>query len=212
VIAEMPLLFMPLQMLWINFVTNGVQDIALAFEPGQGDELSRPPRKASEGLLSAAMWARTAVCGLWMAICILVMFRVMIDNGYDETTARTMALTLLVLFNFFMSMSARSENISIFRLNPLRNPFLLIAAVLALIVHASVMYIPAAAAVLGVGPLSATEWLVCWALGLSVLVFSEGDKLIRTLMAKYGYHGARSGLRAAGHKARRGVLRLLNNS
>ncbi|MCH4189332.1 cation-translocating P-type ATPase [Bifidobacterium tibiigranuli] len=212
VIAEMPLLFMPLQMLWINFVTNGVQDIALAFEPGQGDELSRPPRKASEGLLSAAMWARTAVCGLWMAICILVMFRVMIDDGYDETTARTMALTLLVLFNFFMSMSARSENISIFRLNPLRNPFLLIAAVLALIVHASVMYIPAAAAVLGVGPLSATEWLVCWALGLSVLVFSEGDKLIRTLMAKYGYHGARSGLRAAGHKARRGVLRLLNNS
>ena len=212
VIAEMPLLFTPLQMLWINFVTNGVQDIALAFEPGQGDELSRPPRKASEGLLSMAMWARTAVCGLWMAICILVMFRVMLDGGYEETTARTMTLTLLVLFNFFMSMSARSENISIFRLNPLRNPFLLVAAVLALVVHATVMYIPAAAAVLGVGPLSAMEWLICWALALSVLVFSEGDKLIRALMAKFGYTGARSGLRAAGHKARRGVLRLLNNS
>lgn len=212
VIAEMPLLFTPLQMLWINFVTNGVQDIALAFEPGQGDELSRPPRKASEGLLSMAMWARTAVCGLWMAICILVMFRVMLDGGYEETTARTMTLTLLVLFNFFMSMSARSENISIFRLNPLRNPFLLVAAVLALVVHATVMYIPAAAAVLGVGPLSAMEWLICWALALSVLVFSEGDKLIRALMAKFGYTGAQSGLRAAGHKARRGVLRLLNNS
>ena len=56
------------------------------------------------------------------------------------------------------------------------------------------------------------EWLICWALALSVLVFSEGDKLIRALMAKFGYTGARSGLRAAGHKARRGVLRLLNNS
>ncbi|MCI1219743.1 MAG: HAD-IC family P-type ATPase [Bifidobacterium sp.] len=209
VIADMPLLFMPLQMLWINFVTNGVQDIALAFEPGQGDELSRPPRKSSEGLLSMALWARTAVCGLWMATCILVMFRVMIDAGYDLIASRTMALTLLVLFNFFMSASARSENITIARLNPMRNPFLLIAAVVAIAVHAVVMYIPVSAAVLGVVPLTGIQWLICLGLSMSVLIFCEGDKFIRAQLFRRGY-GVRSGLRATGRKARRGVKSILN--
>ncbi|MCH4209879.1 cation-translocating P-type ATPase [Bifidobacterium sp.] len=209
VIADMPLLFMPLQMLWINFVTNGVQDIALAFEPGQGDELSRPPRQSHEGLLSMALWARTAVCGLWMATCILVMFRVMIDTGYDVVSSRTMALTLLVLFSFFMSASARSENISVVSLNPMRNPFLLIAAVVAIAIHAVVMYIPASAAVLGVVPLTGMQWLICLGLSMTVLIFCEGDKLVRAQLARRGY-GVRSGLRATGRKARLGVKRMLS--
>jgi Ca2+-transporting ATPase len=82
-------------MLWINFVTNGVQDIALGFEPGSGDELTRPPRERKEGLLSAALWARTAVCGLWMAMCILVMFRMLLDNGTEVIQARTNGINLV---------------------------------------------------------------------------------------------------------------------
>lgn len=209
VIAEMPLLFMPLQMLWINFVTNGVQDIALAFEPGQGDELSQPPRKPSEGLLSKALWARTAVCGLWMAMCILVTFRVMLDGNYSEITSRTMVLTLLVLFNFFMAMSARSETMSVFQLNPLRNPFLLIASLVALAVHAGAMYIAPVASVLGLGPLSWGQWIVCWLLALTVLIFSEGDKLIRAALHRHGHDWERSGFRAVGLKARRAIVRML---
>jgi Ca2+-transporting ATPase len=209
VIAEMPLLFTPLQMLWINVVTNGVQDVALAFEPGQGDELDQPPRRASEGLLSSVLWGRVAVCGTWMALCILVVFRTMLDHGYEEGVARTMALTLLVLFNFFMAMSARSERISVLRVNPLRNPFLLVASVVALIVHAAAMYVPAAAHVLGMIGLSGGQWVVCWLIGASVLVLSEGDKLIRSMLRRRGYDRARWGLRAAGLKARRGISRMI---
>ncbi|WP_300765885.1 HAD-IC family P-type ATPase [uncultured Bifidobacterium sp.] len=209
VVSEMPLLFMPLQMLWINIVTNGVQDIALAFEPGQGDELDRPPRGRSEGLLSSALWGRTAICGLWMGMSILVLFRVLIDRDYDDTTARTMALTLLVLFNFFMSMSARSETRSVFVMNPLKNPFLLTAAVMALILHAVAMVVPVMASALGMTALTGAQWAVCWALGATVLIFSEGDKAVRAFLARRGHDSARSGMKAVGRVAHRNIVAML---
>ena len=191
VIAEEPLLFLPLQMLWINFVTNGVQDIALGFEPGDGDELESPPRSAEEGLLSRVLWIRLAVCGLWMATCILVLFRSNLDRGMSLTVARTMALTLLVLFNFFIAMSARSEKKLIIQLNPLDNKFLLVASFVALGIHAGAMYLAPVASVLGMAPLTGTQWLICLGIGLTALIFSEGDKLIRSFLAKHGYgqHG-----------------------
>lgn len=211
VIAEMPPLFTPLQMLWINFVTNGVQDIALAFEPGQGDELSQPPRKSSEGLLSSALWSRVAVCGLWMAVSILVVFRVMLDRGYDDTTARTMVLTLLVLFNFFMAMSARSERLPILRVNPLRNPFLLIASVVALVIHFVATVVPPFASILGVTSLTAGEWAFCWMLAASVLLFSEGDKLLRAFISRHSVGVTSAKLKTAAILARRGIAKMLQS-
>ena len=211
VISGLPLLFLPLQLLWINIVTNGVQDIALAFEPGQGDELEQPPRDRSEGLLSSALWGRVAFCGLWMAVSILVVFRRMIDLGYDLTTSRTMVLTLLVLFNFFMAISARSDTKPMYKVNPLTNPFLLIASIVALLVHAGAMYFTPFAAVLGVTPLTARQWGFCWLLAITVLLFSEGDKLVRMGLQRLGYGGVRSSLRATGRYARRSIATMLQN-
>ncbi|BDR52229.1 ATPase [Bombiscardovia nodaiensis] len=205
VIADMPLLFLPLQMLWINFVTNGVQDIALGFEPGDGEELNAPPRARSEGLLSNTLWSRVAVCGLWMATCVLVLFHVSVSRGMDLAQARTLALTLLVLFNFFVAMSARSETKLIVQLNPLSNKFLLLASLVALAIHAGAIYWPALAGVLGMAPLSLAQWGLCLAVGLTVLIFCEGDKLIRQLLARHG-HTPRSAL-ARTHRSIAAMLR-----
>ena len=210
VVSDLPLLFMPLQMLWINFVTNGVQDIALAFEPGKGNELDRPPRSRDEGLLSNVLWIRTGLCGLWMATAILVVFHVMITQGASVTLTRTMSLTLLVLFNFFMSISARSETIPIWRLNPLDNRFLLIAAIGALLLHAAAMYIPGGSGLLGMVPLDGGQWLVCWLIAITVLVFCEGDKAVRSWLRSRG-HSPRSGLQAVGHRAHRSVAAVLGH-
>ncbi|KFI38620.1 cation-transporting ATPase [Bifidobacterium actinocoloniiforme DSM 22766] len=207
VIADMPLLFLPLQMLWINFVTNGVQDIALGFEPGDGDELTVPPRSSDEGLLSRVLWSRVAVCGLWMATCVLILFHVIVSSGMDLLQARTLALTLLVLFNFFVAMSARSETKLIVQLNPLDNKFLLLASLLALGIHAGAMYWPALAGVLGFAPLTLSQWGLCLVVGLTVLIFSEGDKLIRQLLARHG-HSPRSALR----HTRRSIAAMLRSS
>ncbi|HSI97068.1 MAG TPA: HAD-IC family P-type ATPase, partial [Gaiellaceae bacterium] len=59
--------FLPAQLLWLNLVTNGVQDVALAFEPGEKDVLRRRPRPRGEGVISRILWTRTAIAGAVMA-------------------------------------------------------------------------------------------------------------------------------------------------
>ena len=179
VFAAVPLLFLPVQVLWINMVTNGLQDVAIAFEPAEGGELERKPRPKREGVLSRVQWARTVVTAIWMAASLLLTFGWAIENDYSLEHARTLALTLFVLFSFFQSGSSRAEYRSLFQLNPFGNPFLAFAAVGALLLHFGAMSWSVSARLLGFVPLSLIEWLVLAALASSVLAIVEIEKLIR---------------------------------
>lgn len=179
VFAETPLLFLPVQMLWMNVVTNGVQDIALAFEPGEGDELSRPPRPASEGLLSRTLWFRAGITGAWMALAVILTFIVELHAGQSEIHARTMALTMFVMLSFFQVFSSRAEVKSLFQLRFLANKPLLFTSLGALVLHWAVMAWPVSAGVLELTPLTAWEWLLCAAVGSTVLIIVEAEKAVR---------------------------------
>lgn len=130
-----PLIFLPVMMLWLNIVTNGLQDVALAFEPGEGDELQQQPRRAGEGILDRTMWLRTVLTGVWMAVVTLVVFDRAVLAGDSVEHARTLALTAMVAMNFFQVLNARTERRSTFTVSLGRNPFLLGASVGALVLH-----------------------------------------------------------------------------
>jgi len=179
VLADQPLLFLPVQMLWINLVTNGVQDLALALEPAEGDELSRPPRPQAEGVLSRTLWFRMLITGTWMAGGVLITFAWALDSGLELDHARTLALTAFVSFNFFQAMSSRAEYRSVFRLNPLRNKPLLFSSLGALGLQWVAMNWPVAANLLSLTPLTAQEWLACGLVGSTVLMIVEGEKFVR---------------------------------
>ncbi|WP_169580616.1 MULTISPECIES: HAD-IC family P-type ATPase [Microbacterium] len=184
VLLGQPLLFLPVQILWINVVTDSVQDIALAFEPAQGDELSRRPRPRSEGVLSRALWFRTFITGVWMAIVVLLMFEWSLRGGADLETARTLALVTFVLFNVFQVGNARSERLSLIALSPLRNRLLLTTVVASiLLLWVAVSWAPAAE-LLGLAPLAFSQWLLAGCLASTVLVIVEVDKLVRRLAAR----------------------------
>ncbi|WP_228484759.1 cation-translocating P-type ATPase [Microbacterium cremeum] len=179
VFTEHPLLFLPIQVLWINMVTNGLQDIALSFEPAEGDELTRPPRPQSQGLLSRTLWIRVAITGAWIGMVVLLVYTWAIESGYSETHARTLALTVLVTLNFFQTGNARAEHRSLFTLSPFSNPFLLAAATGSLILQWVAMTWSVSADLLQLTPLSLVEWGACFALGATVLALVEGEKLLR---------------------------------
>lgn len=79
--TELPLIFLPVMLLFMNIVTNGIQDIALSFENGEGDELDQNPRSKDEGVLDTHMWMRSIITGLWMDIGTLLVYRVANDQG-----------------------------------------------------------------------------------------------------------------------------------
>ena len=179
VFAGTPLLFLPVQMLWMNVVTNGVQDIALAFEPAEGDELTRPPRPPSDGILSRTLWFRAGITGAWMALAVILSFIVELHNGYPEIHARTLALTMFVMLSFFQVFSSRAENKSLFQLRLLANKPLLFTSLAALALHWAVMTWPVSASLLELTPLNAWEWLLCAAVGSTVLIIVEAEKAVR---------------------------------
>lgn len=174
---ELP--FLPAQLLWLNLVTNGVQDVALAFEPGEKDVLDRRPRPLREGIISLLLWERTLLTGLVLALGTLFMFLSELDAGSSVEKARTVALTTMVLFQVLHVGNCRSETHSAFAKSPLKNPFLLIGTICALAIHIGALHFGPAQSVLRVEPLELETWVKMGAVALSVTVVNEVHKLAR---------------------------------
>jgi cation-transporting ATPase F len=190
-ILGMPLPFLPAQLLWLNLVTNGLQDVALAFEPGERGVLKRPPRARNEGVISRLLWERTVVAGIVMAVGTLLLFWWEVNRTGSLELAQTVALTTMVLFMAFHVGNARSERRSVFSLSPFSNPFLLVAVVVALAVHVAALYLPATQFVLRVEPITEVGAWVRMVLVASTIIFAmELHKLLRRGSdPKLGYKG-----------------------
>lgn len=190
--TELPLIFLPVMLLFMNIVTNGIQDIALSFEKGEGDELDQNPRSKDEGVLDTHMWMRSVITGLWMGIGTLLVYRVANDQGLALEECRTLALITMVMFNFFQVFSARALHISAFAMNPLGNPLLLGSAVAALVLQWAATAWTPAADLIGLTSLSWQQWLMCTGIGVTVLLIVEAEKLVVRWMewrnARHAWH------------------------
>ncbi|HUG47419.1 MAG TPA: HAD-IC family P-type ATPase [Candidatus Limnocylindria bacterium] len=174
-----PLPFLPAQMLWLNVVTNGVQDVALAFEPGEKDVLRRRPRPVGEGVISRLLWERTVLAGLVMATGTLALFLLELDAHGELGRAQTVALTTMVLFQLFHVGNSRSEHRSAFAKSPFSNPFLLVGTLIALALHVAALYLPLTQFVLRVEPLDLETWARMIVVAASIIVVVELHKLVR---------------------------------
>jgi len=178
--ANVPLPLLAVQLLWLNLVTNGIQDVALAFEPAEGDELARPPRAPQERIFDRVMLERVALSALLIGGIAFGIYQWLLTRGASVEEARNSVLLLMVLFENMQSFNSRSERLSVFRHHPLRNKFLVFGTLAAQLVHIGAMYTPGLREVLGVHPVSAAHWLELLALASTILVAMELHKLCRS--------------------------------
>ena len=174
-----PLPFLPAQILWLNLVTEGVEDVALASEPGEEEQFHKPPRDPKEGILSRGLVQRGLVVGLLMAFGTLGIFIWERSGGATLEYARVAALTTLVVFQIFHVFNCRSENQSLFSESPLSNKFLLIGTLLSLVIHFGAMYFSPTRFLLKLEPLTLQTWGRLTMIALSVIMIVELDKLVR---------------------------------
>jgi Ca2+-transporting ATPase len=176
---RLPLPLLPAQILWLNVVTNGVADIALAFEPGEEEQYRRPPRDPKAGILSRLLIERSIIVGLVMAGGTLGMFMLERNGGATLAYARTAALTTMVMFQIFHVFNSRSVQRSVFRKNPFSNTFLFIGTLISLGVHLGAMLFEPTQTLLRIEPLHFTTWLQIVPIALTVLLVVELHKLFR---------------------------------
>ncbi len=183
-LVGMPVPLMPSQLLWLNLVTNGIQDKALAFEPAEGDELKRPPRKTSEHVFDRIMTVRVVLSALVMAALGMLTFRWALESGWEVDAARNLLLFLFVVLEIVQIGNARSETRSAFAIPPWTNPFLFFGSLLALGIHLLAMAHPLGHRFLHTGPLAPGLALKVAALGLILLLVMELQKLVSALVGR----------------------------
>jgi Ca2+-transporting ATPase len=176
---QWPLILLPAQLLWLNLVTNGLQDVALAFEPAEKGVLRRPPRPTGGGVLDRLMWERVVIAGLVMGAGMLAMFRWELNTTDSLIRAQTVALTTMVVYQIFQAGNSRSETESILRRSPFSNRFLFLATAAALGIHIAALYLPPTQYVLRIEPIELVAWLRIVAIATSILIAMELHKLLR---------------------------------
>jgi magnesium-transporting ATPase (P-type) len=174
-----PLPLLPVQLLWLNLVTNGIQDVALAFEPAEGGEMRRPPRPPREPIFDRVMLLRIWVSAVVMGLLAFAGFWAGLRLGWSIDRLRNGLLLSMVLFENVQAGNSRSETAPVLRLSPLRNPLLLFGTLAALGLHVLAMHLPGLSTLLGVGPAGTMEWVagIVGALVLAGVV--DAEKVLR---------------------------------
>lgn len=175
---ETPLPLLAVQLLWLNLVTNGIQDVALAFDPEEGNEMNRPPRSPREPLFNRLMTERVIISAITIGCLAFSVFYWLIEQGYTTDQARNSTLLLMVLFENVHVLSARTEQTSIFKKSLTSNSFLIIGTLGAQLLHIVAMYTPGLSDILRVHPVSPEHWLSLLILALAPLIVLEIHKTI----------------------------------
>ncbi|MFP4357997.1 MAG: cation-translocating P-type ATPase [Puniceicoccaceae bacterium] len=176
----LPLPLFAAQLLWLNLVTNGIQDVALAFEGGEPGALQRSPRKPDEQIFNPQMVKQVGIIGAWMGLVAFGVFYYLIEVvNMDTAEARNLLLLLMVLFENGHVFNCRSEERSIFRIPLSANRLLIATIFIAQGVHIASMYTPGLSDVLGTEPVSFQSWAILLVIAVSIIGVAEIYKALR---------------------------------
>lgn len=178
VLSNLPFPFFAVQLLWLNLVTNGIQDVALAFEKGEPGIMSVPPRSPKEGIFNKLMVEQVVFSGLFIGLVTFFVWSFCLTNlGWEESHTRNFLLMLMVLFQNMHVFNCRSEKTSAFKIPIKNNYVLIIGVIIAQGIHLLAMQSGLMQNILGVSPIPANEWIMLLILASSIMFIMEGFKI-----------------------------------
>src|SRR3989339_776499 len=166
-----PLPLLAAQIIWLNFVTDGFLDVALAMEPKEQELLQGKFERPKKWIVDGLMAQRMFLMALPMAIGTLYLFKGYFET--DFTKALTISLTTLAMFQWFNAWNCKSESKSILQMNPFSNKFLVGATVIVVFLQLFALYTPFLQKILHTTPLSLLEWLIIIPIASSIILVEE---------------------------------------
>jgi Ca2+-transporting ATPase len=180
-LAGLPIPLLPIHILWVNLVTDGLPGLALAAEPAERGVMQRPPRPPQESVFAHGLWQHALWVGLLIGgLCLAVQAWTLSRGGPGANThAQTMVFTLLTLAQMAHLLAIRSERESLFMQGLRSNTPLLGAVLLTLVLQLSTIYLPVLQPIFRTVPLPAADLALCFALAGVVFVAVEIEKAWR---------------------------------
>lgn len=201
ILLNFALPLLPLQLLWLNIVTDSLPALALGTEDASKDQMKRKPRKTNETVLDGIKLF-ILIAGIVSTIAVYAAFIYGLgeDNangaslaflntkeGFDfDSKARTMAFTTLIVFELMFVFSCRHQNKGIFSDNPLANRFLFKMVAVSFLLQVLVLYLPLFVGVnfFDTVQLNALDWLVVTGLGATSILVPYIDNAVRRIVKK----------------------------
>ena len=173
----LPVPLIPIQILWINLVTDGLPGLALAAEPAERNVMRRPPRPPQESVFARGLGAHALLVGLLMAALALGAEAWYVS--LDSSRWQTIVFTILCFTQLGHVLAVRSEQTSLFSLGLLSNKPLSGAVLLTIILQLGVIYVPALNVLFRTEPLATQELALCLSAALVILGVVEIEKWAR---------------------------------
>ncbi len=164
----LPVPLLPVQILWVNLVTDSLPALALGMDPVDPKIMQRPPRKPGEAVVTRSRAVLMLVQGSFIAFCSLLAFGlVLFVERAGIERARTAAFIVLSCSQLFHAFNCRSQTESLFKLGILTNKKLILATGVSFLLQMTVVYVPFLQGVFRTSPLGFSDWLL--AIGISSL-------------------------------------------
>lgn len=186
IIFNFPMPLVAIQLLWLNMVTDGLQDVALSFEKTDDDIMKEKPRDTKESLFSKSLAIEVLILGLSITAIVFGVWYYLMKNNYDIEYSRAVIMMLMVFIQNINVLNCRSELKSVFKTPIHDNPLVIIIIVSSILLQIILAEIPITAKFLGVTPLSFKTIIILFALSLLIIVIYEIYKLMYKLIKKEG--------------------------
>ena len=172
-----PIPLLPLQLLWLNLLTDGLLGLGMGVESAESDTMKRPPYSPKEGVFSRGAGVQVIWVGSLIGALALGLGSWYYFTGREQW--QTMVFTFLAFAQVFQALASRSARDSIFKMGLFGNKLLAGMALTVLVLQLIVIYVPFMSSFFGVVPLSGMDLLIAIGTGALVLVAMEGEKLIK---------------------------------
>jgi P-type Ca2+ transporter type 2A len=202
-----PEALVPVQLLWVNLVTDGLPATALGFNPSESNIMEKKPRNMREPVVDRWLFTRYLIVGLYVGFATIASFIwwfMWYESGphvtyedlrkwatcegdvcaiFHDSRPSTVALSVMVSVEMFNALNAVSEDESLLKMPPWKNMWLVGAVVLSFVLHFIILYVPFLAMVFGVAPLNAAEWLAVISFSFPVILIDEVLKFVSRAMS-----------------------------
>jgi len=179
----LPYPLIPIQILWVNLVTDGLPALALGLDPAEKDIMQMPPRDPNEGIFSGKMGFNIFSQGIFIGLLSLSAFYIGI-SFYSLEIARTMAFATLSFSQLAQSLNSRSQKFSIFKMGLFTNLYLIMAISISGILQFLVMVIPSLQVIFKTVWLDLNQWWIVVILSLAPILYVELLKLMKLTYKK----------------------------
>jgi Ca2+-transporting ATPase len=174
-----PLILLPVQILWMNLVTDGLTAVALGAERAEADAMRRPPRARGEPVMGAGGTWHVLAMGGWIGLATLWCFQHYLADPLSAARAQTLAFTGIIVFEKANVLNFRALHSPIHAIGWLTNPWLLLAIAGTLGVQVAAVYWPPLQGMLHTVPLTAGDWLLLVLVAAPIFIVPEVVKAWR---------------------------------